>query len=198
MRLFHLQFIAPLLALTACAKGCDGPPPQLPPVAIDAGTAKADDPNRMPIERALDIQLADRRGGTILPAMEMLPYRRLPGFEADKNFVARLDEHALKILDREARDERLDSDDAITTTLRMAAQDYRDRAGLEPNRLVLAVDARVPAELTSRVRKVALKAGQWRVVALARDGEQLVELALSPPPERRPPDPAATPTPTAP
>lgn len=199
MKLVHLKFVAPLLALTACAKGCEGPAPELPPAVTDAGLAKADDPNRLPVERALDLQLPDRRGGTVLPAIQMLPYRRLTGFEIDKNLVARLDEHSLKLLEREVRDERLDSDDAILTMLRMAAQDYRERAGLEPNRLVLAVDVRVPVELTSRVRQVALKAGQWRVVALARDGEQLVELSLSPPPDRRPSAGApAAPTPTAP
>jgi hypothetical protein len=186
MRLVHLHFLAPLLALSACAKGCEGPPPEVPPAISDVGQAKSDDPNRLPVERALDLQLADRRGGAILPAIQMLPYRRLTGFEVDKNFVARLDEKSLRVLDREAREERLQDEDAIMTVLRMAAQDYRERAGLEPNRLVLAVDAKVPVELTSRVRKVALKAGTWRVVALARDGEQLVELSLTPPPEHRP------------
>ena len=197
MRLVHLKFVAPLLALTACAKGCEGPPSDLPQAVSDAGPSRADDPNRLPIERVLDVQLADRRGGTILPAMQMLPYRRLLSFEADKNFIARLDEHSLRVLEREAREERLQNDDAIVTVLRMAAQDYRERAGLEPNRLVLAVDARVPSDLTSRIRRLALKAGQWRVVALARDGEQLVELSLSPPQERRPVDVPVALTPTA-
>ena len=198
MRLVHLKFVAPLLVFSACGKGCSGPSPDLPPAVTDAGSGRAIDPNRLPVERALDLQLADRRGGTILPAMHMLPYRRLTDFDVTKNLVARLDEHALRILEREARDERLESEDAITTTLRMAAQDNRERAGLEPNRLVLAVDARVPMDLTSRVRKVALKAGQWRVVALARDGDQLVELSLTPPPDHRPADVPSTPTPATP
>ena len=195
MRLVHLKFVAPLLALSACTRGCEGPSPELAPVVSDAGQAKSDDPNRLPVERALDIQLADRRGGGILPAMQMLPYRQLAEFDASKNFVVRLDEHSLRALEREARDERLDSEDAIMTTLRMAAQDYRERAGLEPNRLVIVADARVPMDLTGRVRKVALKAGQWRVVALARDGEKLVELSLSPPPDHRPTELPGTPTP---
>ncbi len=198
MRLVSLRFVAPLLALSACAKGCEGPSPELPPAVTDAGPPRADDPNRLPVERALDLQLADRRGGTNFAAIQMLPYRRLPAFELDKNFVVRLDEHALRALEREVRDERLDNDDAILTALRMAAQDYRERAGLEPNRLVLAVDARVPADLTARVRRLALKAAQWRVVALARDGDQLVELSLTPPIDRRPADAPAVPTPTAP
>lgn len=192
MKLVHVKLVAPLLALTACARGCEGPEPQLPAVT-DAGATKSDDPNRLPVERALDLQLADRRGGTILPAMAMLPYRRLTGFEVDKNFVARLDEHALKILDREVRDEFLDSDESVLTALRMAGQDYRERAGLEPNRLTLVIDARVPADLAGRVRRLALKAGQWRLVGLARDGDQLVEISLTPPGDRR-----AAPTPDAP
>ncbi len=198
MRLVHLKFLAPVLALSACAKGCESPPPAVPPAVTDAGQAKADDPNRLPIERELDLQLPDRRGGAVLPGLQMLPFRRLTGFEAKKNLVARLDAHSLKILEREVRDERLQFDIAITTTLRSAAQDYRQRAGLEPNRLVLAIDAGVSQELTTRVRKLALQASQWRVVALARDGEQLVELSLSPPPDRRGADVPAEPTPTAP
>lgn len=194
MRLVHLNFLAPLLALSACAKGCDGPLPEVPPPISDVAQGRSEDLNRLPVERTLDLQLADRRSGAILPVMQMLPYRRLPNFEVDKNFVARLDEHSLRVLDREARDDRLRDDDAIAATLRMAAQDYRERAGLEPNRLVLAVDARVPMDLTSRVRRVALKSGQWRLVALARDGDQLVELTLTPPPEHRPSAPAAPPT----
>lgn len=198
MRLMPVKFAALLLGLSACGKGCEGASPELPPAALDAGSRNAADPNRLPVERALDVQLPDRRGGTILPAMEMLPYRRLNTFDVAKNLVARLDEHALRILEREARDERLDSEEAITTTLRMAAQDYRERAGLEPNRLVLVVDARVPMEVTGRVRRVALKSGQWRVVALARDGDQLVELSLTPPPDHRPVGAPEAPTPTAP
>jgi hypothetical protein len=193
-----LKFLAPLLALSACAKGCESPAPETPPSVTDAGLVKADNPNRLPIERELDLQLPDRRGGAILPGLQMLPFRRLTGFEANKNLVARVDTHGLRILEREVLDERLQFDEAITTTLRMGAQDYRERAGLEPNRLVLAVDAGVSSELTTRIRRLALKASQWRVVALARDGDQLVELSLSPPPDRRNTAAPTEPTPTAP
>lgn len=188
------QRFLPLLALTACGKGCENQGPELPP-RPDVPVSRPADPNLLPVERALDLRLPDRRGGSILPGLSLLPFRRLPNFDLDKNMVARLDAHSLKVLEREAKDERLNVDENVLTTLRLGAQDYRERAGLEPNRLVLVVDAGTPMEVTGRIRQLALRAAQWRVVALARDGDQLVELSLVPPPERRPLLPAP-PTPT--
>lgn len=190
--------LLPLLLLTACGKGCDGPEPKLPAVVADVTVARADDPSLLPIERELDLRLPDRATGTVLPVMAMLPYRKLPNFEVGKHLVARIDAHSLKILEREVRDARFDSDEDVLTLFRLAAQDFRERAGLEPNRLVLVVDALTPVQVTGRLRQLAITAQEWRVVALAKEGQGLVELTLMPPPSHRPAaSPVDSPTPTA-
>ena len=190
--------LLPLLILTsACGKGCDGPQPELPPPVRDV-SAPTPDPTLLPVERELNLRLPDRRSSRVVPGTAMLPYRRLPAFEVGKNLVARVDAHALHILEREVRDARFDSDEDVLTALRLGAQDFRTRAGLEPNRLVLAIDALTPVEVSARIRRLALQAQEWRVVALAKDGDALVELSLMPPPDRRPSavQPGGAPTPT--
>jgi hypothetical protein len=171
-------------ALPACARGCTDSPPRhaatAPAQAPIASAALVDN-----VERDLAIRLPERRSGTIVPGLATLPWRKLSLFEPKVNLVARIDAKGLHVLGDFLPTERLD-DQAILAMLRKSADQWRLRAGIAPTRLVLAVDADVSPVLVGRIRRVAMTAGQWRVVALARDGSTLVELMLNPPPETRP------------
>jgi hypothetical protein len=172
-----------LLGLTGCARGCAEEPRPSPTPAQSTLTPVLT-PNQK-VEQDLGIRLPDRRTSQIIPGLTMLPWRKLTDFDPGKALVARLDAKGLNVLGEATPLAGL-TDDAVRATLRKAAEAWRLRAGVQANRLVLAIDADTPAQVVMQVRREALVAGQWRVVTLARDGDVLVELMLNPPPMQRP------------
>lgn len=138
------------------------------------------------VETALAIQLPERQSSDILPGWTTFPYRRLAEFRPDQHLVVRVDNNGVGALERNLDAAAAQEDAKITQLLRWALDQWQRRAGVAANRLVIAPDRAVARELLSRVRNVALQASVWRVVGLSRDEDQLVELLLSPPPDRRP------------
>jgi hypothetical protein len=175
------------VALIACGKGCDTEPPPVlkpssapqprPPVAVLHPAAA--------VERAHGIALPERKTGTVWPALHQLPYRKLVEFQPERHLVLALTRNGGHVLGQRF-DAANDDDARLVAVLRQGHDDWQRRSGVAANRLVLAVDAVVPPEVAGRVRRLASEASQWRVVALARDGEVLVEVLLDPPPEQRP------------
>ncbi len=179
----HLPLL--LLALTGCARGCSDPPV---PVAAPIEQPQLPRPpltHLQRIEAQLGIQLADRATGTMLPGLVTLAWRVLPDFDPNQALVATLDGRGLAMLGEVVPIAQLDEPN-VRAMLRKSAEAFRLRAGVQANRLVLAIDARVPPSQAVLVRKAAMLAGQWRVVALAKDGGVPVEVMLDPPPDSRP------------
>lgn len=172
-----------LLGLTGCARGCEDAPPPAPVHAPAAHTSEPT-PNQK-LEHDLGLTLPERRTSEILPGLKTLPWRTLPAFDPAKALVVRLDPRGLQVLDDRLPADGL-TDAAVRAMLRKASEAWRLRAGVQANRLVLAVDADTPPERMVQLRREALVAAPWRVVALAKDGGALVELALNPPPLQRP------------
>ncbi len=123
----------------------------------------------------------------------MLPYRRLQEFKPDQHLIVAIAPTGVQVLERKLDLQRASNDAEVTLALRWAQGEWQRRSGVAANRAVLAIDRNAPPELVNRVRNVALQATLWRVVGLARDEDRLVEVLLSPPPERRP-NGAAMPT----
>jgi hypothetical protein len=178
--------LALLVALTACGKGCDAelPLPAPPPATQPQAPAAARHPAAA-VERAHGLALPERKSGTVWPALHQLPYRKLSDFQPERHLMLALKRDGGQILGQRF-DPSTDDDARLLADLRQGHDDWQRRAGVAANRLVLAVDATVPPEVAGRVRRLASEASQWRVVALARDGEVLVEVLLDPPPEQRP------------
>ncbi len=181
------------LVLPGCSGGCDSPrkPPQpmaAPAPAAPPAPAVAPQPPDLnaTVEHELNLQLPERRSGVVLPGLQTLPYRRLREFDPAKNLVLRVTQRGLSILEKALPIEQLQNEQALTEILRWAQGQWATRTGLAPIRLVLVADKSMQPQQMAVLRRVALTTGTWRLVALARDGEVLVELALNPPPERRP------------
>lgn len=181
------------LALPSCSGGCESPrpaPQPLPAAAPAVAPAPALAPQPLDlnatVEHALNVELPERASGQVLPGLRTLPYRRLREFDPAKNLVLRVTQRGLSILEKPLPIEQLQNEQALTELLRWAQGQWATRTGLAPIRLVLVADKSMQPQQMAVLRRVALTVGTWRFVALARDGEALVELALNPPPERRP------------
>lgn len=184
-RPFALHLPLLLLGLTGCARGCSDAAVPVAAPAEQRQPPRAPHTHLQRVEAQLGVQLADRATGTILPGLVTLAWRALPAFDPNRALVATLDGRGLAVLGEAVPIAQLDEPN-VRSALRKSAEAYRLRAGVQANRLVLAIDARVPPGQATLVRKAAMLAGQWRVVALAQDGGVLVEVMLDPPPESRP------------
>ncbi len=178
-------------ALAGCGRGCSGPP------APEASTpaprlAAAPRPVQGPvhpasaIEQALRLQLPERQIGELLPGWARLPFRKLPAFAPDQQLVVAISAQGVQVLERTLTPEQAGTDQRLSALLRWATDEWQRRSGLAANRLMLAADRSATPMLVAQVREVALGLQPWRVVALARDGDHLVELFLNPPADRRP------------
>ena len=176
---------APVMAPGASAVAEANAPPSAATVtgAGDAGEAAF---GAQAVGAALGLTLPDRRNDAVLPALNTLPRRRLREFRVDRQLIVRVDRKTLRVLDSELSVSALVEDAPITTALRQAAQTWGQRSGVAATRLVLAFDKDVDRELAARVRRQAHIASSWRVVALAVEGDELYEVMLDPPPDRRP------------
>jgi len=164
-----------------CARGCQGEAPAAAPAGAPARPVAPADGSPAAIEGHFAIVLPQRLSSDVLPGMPTLPYRRLPGFEPSRQLALVLDRNGLRLLERAVPVAQMSEDAAITELLRWGMTQWATRTGLAANRLVLVLDASLKAEDAGRVRRLAMTANTWRVVALARDGDALVELMLDPP-----------------
>jgi hypothetical protein len=130
------------------------------------------------LEARLGIQLPTRRGSRVLPTARALPWRILRGFDPDKALVTRLDANGLHTLGIDLA--ATSTDDELSRHFRDGAEAWRRRAGVAATRLVLALDDGIAPDVAGRAGRLAAAAAPWRVVALARDGDQLVEVVLNP------------------
>ncbi len=193
--------VAAVMAATelGCARGCSREPvpvaapaaPSNPPVDV----ARAPVHPATAVETALDIRLPERSNAELLPGWPTFPWRRLTEFRPDQHLTVRVAKNGVSVFERSLDANAAQSDARITELLRWALDAWQRRSGVAANRLVLAIDHRSDRDLVSRVRNVALQASLWRVVGLSRDEDQLTELLLSPPPDRRP---SGQPMPSAP
>ena len=189
---------AVLVGLPGCARGCSTPPPKhVPPVPPHSRTTPptsarppvAEAIKRAPralvatVETALTIRLPERLKDAPFPGFDTLPRRRLRRFVAANHLVVTLRKAQMTILGQEVA---ASDTDAVRTSLRRAIESWSARSGVAANRLILAVDKDASPQAASSLRRVAMQAHSWRVVALAREGERLMEVHLSPPGQRRP------------
>lgn len=185
----HPRLLACLLCLCACgcARGCQSPDAPLPPPAstLEPALPPADG-SPAAIEQHLHVVLAQRTSSDVLPAMAMLPYRRLAGFDPTRQLIATLNRDGLRMFERTLEPAKLSDEAAMTELLRWGMAQWATRSGTAANRLYLALDASTQVADAARVRRIAMAANTWKVVALARDGEKLVELLLDPPTPRVP------------
>lgn len=179
---------------SGCARGCSGPdsaaeaPPQAQPAEARAGQAAAV-PGGHPalaVEQALQIQLPERQIDGLLPGWSKLPFRKAPGAKADVELTLAVTGQGVRLLERQLTLDQAQTDDRLRELLRWGTGQWQLRSGLATQRLVLAIDRGAPPMLAAQVRQIALGLQPWRVVALARDGDHLVELHLNPPADRRP------------
>lgn len=179
---------------SGCARGCSGPdsaaeaPPQAQPSAPNAAQAAAV-PGGHPalaVERALQIQLPERQIDGLLPGWSKLPFRKAPGAKVDVELTLAVTGQGVRLLERQLTVDQAQTDDRLRELLRWGTGQWQLRSGLAAQRLVLAIDRGAPPMLAAQVRQIALGLQPWRVVALARDGDHLVELHLNPPADRRP------------
>jgi len=186
-----------VLTLAGCARGCGSDPPVAaqPPPAPPSDVVRAPDHPAVAVENALGIRLPERHEAELLPGWPTFPWRRLAEFRPDQHLTLRVAPNGVGIFERSLDATTAQSDARVTELLRWALDAWQRRSGVAANRLVLAIDRNSDRDLVSRVRNVALQASLWRVVGLSRDGDQLTELLLSPPPDRRP---SGQPMPTAP
>ena len=162
---------------SGCARGCQGEPPAVAPV-------RAPEPPKTPaasLEGQLHVVLAQRKSSDLLPGMATLPYRRLPEFAAAHQLLLVADRAGLHMLEHSVPTEKMSDDAAVTELLRWGMSQWATRSGLAANRLVVVLDASLQTADVARLRRLAMTANTWRVVALARDGDTLVELLLDPP-----------------
>ena len=183
-----LRAAALALVGPGCARGCQSPPEpeSSPPIAPLPDVAIAPRHPALAVETALGLRLPERHNAAILPGWDTFPWRRLTEFRSDQHLTVRIGAQGVAILERSLDANAAHSDARITELLRWALDQWQKRSGIAANRLILAIDTNAERELIARVRNVALQASLWRVVGLSRDDEYLVELLLSPPPDRRP------------
>lgn len=180
-----------LAMLASCSRGRAGatdPSVQAPAVPSQASPSPLPKPAHpaMAMEQALQIQLPERQIGEVLPGWTRLPFRKLTEFTENQQLVVAISAQGVRLLERRLTADQVQTDERLTELLRWATDQWQRRSGLAANRLVLAADRSAAPMLVAQVRKVALGLQPWRVVALARDGDHLVELSLNPPPDRRP------------
>lgn len=181
---------AALLSLSGCARGCDAPPPSAhAPSAPQVRAAPAEAPPAghpaLALEQALQLQLPERQLDGPLPGWSKLPFRKV-SVRPDAELILAVNRQGLRLLERQLSAEQGQTDERLRELLRWGTGQWQARSGLAAQRLVLAVDRGAPPMLAAHARQVALGLQPWRVVALARDGDHLVELHLNPPGDRRP------------
>lgn len=181
---FRPLVLAVTLATCGCARGCEPEPP--PPQPRPAPAPQVQQHPAEPVERALGLHLPERRTGTELPAMTTLPHRKLLVFQPDRHLIVAVTAQRVRLFERELTGADLADEAKLTELLRWGLQQWQQRSGLGANRLVLAIGQGTPPELVGRVRRLAMTANTWRVAAVARDGDGLVELMLDPVPAQRP------------
>lgn len=191
-RAWRWPLFATTLALAGCGRGCSTPPPP-PPSAPPAPLPAAATTTRAPptslvdrVERGLDIELVERLKDNVLPGLATYPHRILKRFPVDGHLIARLDSRGLLLLGEAVDPQEADDDDELRARLRLAAQAWGERSGTAATRLYLAFDRRVDPVAAARLRRLAMGSHNWRVVGLAREGDQLLELLLGPAPAIRP------------
>ncbi len=183
-----------------CGRGCseprqsDGPRPKVT-------SSPTDDSLRLPIaptvtsaprspadaiELALGLTLPRRMQDDTLPSLATYPHRVLHDWTADRHLVASLHGDSLLLLGERLPFESLRDEARLRTVMRSAAERWGTRSGTAATRLVLAIDRQTPPEDAAALRRVAMKSHNWHVVALVREGEQLVEVMLGPAPTKRP------------
>lgn len=130
--------------------------------------------------------LPQRKSSELLPGMGVLPYRRLHAFDPARQLTVTLNRDGMRLFERVLEPTKLSDEAAVTELLRWGMAQWAMRSGVAANRLYLALDASTQVADAARLRRLAMTAHTWRVVALARDGEDLVELLLDPPAPRTP------------
>lgn len=185
------------LLLTGCGRGCEGgrpssalAPTETPPAAAlpHPSTPTQVAPRSLPdsVESRLGIALPRRHQDSVLPGLATFPHRVLQRFPPDSHLIARLDQRGLLLLDQLLTPAELADDDRLQARMRAAAGQWGRRSGTAATRLYLAFDRQVNAVDAARLRRLAMKSHNWRVVGLARDGDRLLELLLGPAPATRP------------
>ncbi len=192
------RWVALTLALGGCTRQCGSDPAPRAQATVHrpelAGTPSPADhntPTAAPdrpldaaalVERALHVRLPERETDHVFPAMNTLPRRVLKRFDAERALVATLRGDTLHLMGATAPTH---DPAALRALLRRAVEDWGQRSGVAATRLTLAVDRDADRTAASRVRKAALAAHTWFVVALSRDKGRVVEVTLSPPRPRR-------------
>jgi hypothetical protein len=181
--------------LTGCSRGCSTEPPRagnasqaIMPVQVPSETtATRVEPMRPAdaIEAQFGFELPDRITGKVFPAMSTFPYRRLGDFDVGRNLVVRLNHKGLDVLQQHVDVADWHDETELRKVFRLAGEQWAQRSGVTATRLYLVVEHGLDARVAGRVRRIAMTSGTWRVVGLARDGDHLMELLLSPAPRRR-------------
>ena len=176
------------LALPACARGCgEAIPPPVPHVPAPAAQVK---PPRSAhpaegVEAATRTRLPERATSGLVPAMRSLPWRKLSGFDPGAALIVvvwpdRVDVPVLGLATT-----ALDDEGKLTALVRQVRDAWEKRSGVAAQRVALVGAADASPLAVGRVRRLLQSAATWRVVALARDGDALVEVLLDPPPAAR-------------
>ncbi len=175
------------LSLCACGKGCEAPRPA-PQAPVVAATPVAASALSLPdkVAQQLGITLPERKSSPLLPGLDRLPFRRLPTFDPANQLIVQVDAQGLRCLDQHLTAVQAQDEARVTQILRNCAELWRTRSGTQANRLVLALDSHLATTQAGQLRRLAQQAGQWRLVGLAREGNDLFELLLAPVPDHRP------------
>ena len=137
------------------------------------------------IGQELGLALPGRVTDSVLPGFSTFPRRVLPKFATDKALVVTVTASGLKALGHQLPAAKLEDADALRVFFRMLIDDWEKRAGVAANRVTLAFDRTIARAVAVNVRTAAHDAHSWRVVALAREEDRLMEILLDPPARRR-------------
>lgn len=191
------------LGAAGCGRGCDGAGPAAtvaPTVATAASIAPQGATTAVPagveavqpptgadaVAGAVGVALPERLTSDVLPGLATLPRRRLPSFDPRQHCVVRLDAEAATLLEARVANSAWSRDDApLTALLRAGAEEWSRRSGVAAQRVVLAIDAAADRRAAAALRRVAHAARTWRVVMLTREGPDVWEVMLDPPPALR-------------
>ncbi len=185
-----LAVFAAVVGTSGCAKGCSAPPAATltPDTAPRAMGSPGD------IESQLKIQLLERKAGRdLLAGWHMLPWRRLRNWRPDEHLVVRVGAQGLSAGAANLEAGQAADPDKLAAFFSALCRP-QPSGNLDREELVLALDAQASPEVVAAVRVTVLDVAPWRVVLLARDGEQLVEVQLNPPRASARPPQVATPT----
>jgi len=172
-----VALLSAALGTSGCAKGCSSPP--APAVTLDTVSQAVGGPGD--VENLLKIQLVERKAGRdLLAGWHMLPWRRLRNWRADEHLLVRLSPQGLSA-GAASLEAGQASDPARLTAFFSGLRLPATGPGATRDELVLALDAQTSPEVLAAVRVTVLEVAPWRVVLLARDGDQLVEVQLNPP-----------------